>query len=88
MSKNIVTVYSAKWCSACGPFKESLDRAGIEYKEVDMDDEGATKKAFEYGIRSLPAIVIYSPEGEVLLIDSGTGSLPKIKQLMQVNNNG
>lgn len=82
MSKNIVTVYSAKWCSACGPFKESLNRAGIEYKEVDMDDENATKEAFKLGIRNLPTTTVHAPDGTLLLIQAGSGALPLIKKYL------
>ena len=82
MSKNIVTVYSAKWCGACGPFKESLKRAGIEFKEVDMDDEGATKEVFKLGIRSLPATTVHAPDGTLLLIQVGSEALPLIKKYL------
>ena len=85
---NKLTVFTASWCQHCGPFKEMLIKNDIPFEVIDMDDEGATKKAFEYNIRSLPTSVIHSPSGEVLLVDSGSGSLSKIKQLMQVNNNG
>lgn len=79
---NHLTVYSASWCGNCEPFKKQLDALGIKYKVTDLDSDEGIVEAQQYNIRSLPAVVIKSKEGDVLLIDSGTGSINKIKSLM------
>ena len=67
-----LTVYSAKWCSNCQPFKEALSKQGIEFKSIDADEEGATASMFGLGIRSLPASVVKDDEGNILLISTGS----------------
>ena len=36
-----ITMYSTPWCGYCQRLKGQLDRAGIEYAEVDVDQNPA-----------------------------------------------
>lgn len=61
-----VTVYTKEECWGCGKTKGLLDRAGIEYTEVDMEKDQA---AYTYvtetlGYRQAPTVVVSTPEGE------------------------
>lgn len=39
-----VTIYSTSWCGFCRRLRMQLDRAGIDYREVDIerDEDAAT----------------------------------------------
>jgi mycoredoxin len=32
-------VYSATWCGYCHRLKEQLDRAGVAYRQIDVDED-------------------------------------------------
>lgn len=53
-----VLVFSAEWCSNCGPWKEMLDKKGIEYVGIDADSEEGMAKAQQYQVRALPTTLI------------------------------
>ena len=72
---NIVKVFSAKWCPSCGPYKESLDKAGIEYISLDADLDAHQDEFRKYNIRGLPTTVVVIQEtGE--LVRQIVGSVP------------
>lgn len=57
--KKVVLVISASWCSVCGPYKQALTRAGIEFKEYDADDPTRQEFITQSGVRSLPTTMIF-----------------------------
>lgn len=62
-----LTMYSTVWCGYCRRLKAQLDRAGIGFREVDIEnDEGAA--AFVAGVnggnRTVPTVVL--PDGTAL----------------------
>lgn len=57
MSKEII-VFSAAWCSQCGPWKKMLEEKGIEYTPIDVDSEDGMVQAQEYQVRALPTTII------------------------------
>ena len=61
-----VTVYTKSDCWGCGKTKGLLDRAGVEYTEVDMEhDQAAYRYVTEtLGYKQAPAVVVSTPEGE------------------------
>lgn len=40
-AQDIPVMYSAPWCGFCTRLKHQLDRAGIAYREVDVDADAA-----------------------------------------------
>lgn len=70
-------VYSAIWCAMCKNLTARLDKDGIEYEMVDVDEN--PKEAREYGIRSLPSVrgVL---NGEDAFVAMGDGVYETIKE--------
>lgn len=62
-----VTIYTKTDCWGCGKTKGLLDKAGIPYTEVNMEEDQA---AYDYitktlGYRQAPTVVVSTPEGDV-----------------------
>lgn len=61
-------IYTTTWCGHCRMAKAILDRAGIDYQEVDIDHDPAavaTVLAINGGYRTVPTILF--PDGLVLV---------------------
>ena len=61
-------IYTTPWCGDCRMAKAVLDRAGIEYEEIDIDrdpDAVATVLAINGGYRTVPTILL--TDGRVLV---------------------
>ena len=68
MSMEKIKVYSTEWCPDCKRSKAFLNEHGIEYEEINIEDNpDAAKKVQEInnGNRSVPTIVF--PDGKVLV---------------------
>jgi len=59
-----IEVFSAKWCHGCASLKAMLDKSGVDYRVVDVDDGDNSSLVSAYGIRSLPTTIILK-EGEL-----------------------
>ncbi|MNZ71592.1 hypothetical protein D3C78_899570 [compost metagenome] len=75
-----VKVISAEWCQNCGPFKASLDRAGIPYESLDADDEKNMPFIVGHHVRSLPTTLIF--EDSVLIGQVVGNDLKKVKEIL------
>lgn len=67
MTPETLTVYSTTWCGYCVRLKRHLDRAGIRYREVNIEqDEAAAQHVMEVngGNRTVPTVVF--PDGTAL----------------------
>lgn len=55
-----VTLYTTGWCGFCSRAKHLLDRRGIAYREVSLDDDPAFRaRVFDLGGRwTVPLVVI------------------------------
>ena len=63
----MLTVYSTTWCGYCTRLKKSLDREGISYAEVNIEeDEAAAELVMNAngGNRTVPTVVL--PDGSAL----------------------
>jgi mycoredoxin len=64
---NELTVYTTVWCGHCGRLKAQLDRAGISFREVDIEHDSAAA-AFvadvNGGNQTVPTVRL--PDGSVL----------------------
>ncbi|MGI8887564.1 MAG: mycoredoxin [Nocardioidaceae bacterium] len=55
-----VTMYSTPWCGYCHRLKGQLDREGITYTEVDIEQEPAAARIVEQvnsGMQTVPTLV-------------------------------
>lgn len=55
-----LTMYTTSWCAFCHRLKDALDRAGIEFTEVDIErDESAAEVVVlaNGGNRTVPTVV-------------------------------
>jgi glutaredoxin len=71
---NDVVVYSASWCAGCKTLKNSLNKVGIEFTEVDIDTPEGMTKAKELNIKSIPVTTI----GELKYIGSKVETIKEI----------
>ena len=59
--------FTASYCSACKAIKPIVEKEapekGLELKLVDIDDDEGAYMADDYGIRSLPTLILLNPDG-------------------------
>ena len=62
--------FTASWCSSCKAIKPVVQKEapekGFELKLVDMDDDEGAYMADDYGIKSLPTLILLGPDGSEL----------------------
>jgi len=64
---NSVTMYSTPWCGYCHRLKGQLKRAGIEFTEVDIEQQPDAAKLVEKinnGNQTVPTVVF--PDGTAM----------------------
>jgi mycoredoxin len=74
---NSITMYTTPWCGYCRRLKSQLDRAGVSYSEVDIEQqpEAADLVAkLNGGNQTVPTVVF--PDGSAL-------TNPSIAQVQQ-----
>ncbi|RKE21032.1 mycoredoxin [Streptomyces sp. TLI_171] len=62
-----VTMYSTTWCGYCNRLKSQLDREGIAYKEINIEQDPASASYVESvngGNQTVPTVVVVSAAGE------------------------
>ena len=72
-----VTVYGADWCGDTRRTLRDLDRAGVGYDYVDIEENAdAEKKVIEFnrGKRRIPLVEIASDDGEPVRLSVPDGS--------------
>lgn len=61
--KLVVVDYTASWCGPCKVLAPSIDRLATEYQDkatvVKVDIEKNPDNAKEYGIRSIPVVLVF-----------------------------
>lgn len=63
MIRIIVYKFSAPWCSQCKVLKPIFDRIAekhpeLDYQEINVDDESSEPLVDQFGIMTLPSVVI------------------------------
>lgn len=67
LSEKVVTMYSTVWCGYCRRLKSQLEREGIAYREVDIEDDPQAAElvmAVNGGNQTVPTVVF--PDGSAL----------------------
>ena len=62
-----LTMYSTTWCGACVRLKRGLDREGVEYDEINIEQDAEAEKFVlktNQGNATVPTVVL--PNGEVM----------------------
>jgi mycoredoxin len=62
-----LTMYSTTWCGVCVRLKRGLDREGIEYDEINIEEDPEAEKFVldaNQGTATVPTVVL--PNGEVM----------------------
>lgn len=67
MSSSVVTMYSTVWCGYCHRLRSQMDREGIEYQVVDIENDPAAADLVmkvNRGLQTVPTLVF--PDGSAL----------------------
>ena len=78
-----LTMYTTSWCGYCVRLKSGLDRAGIEFTEVNIEqDENAATRVMEVngGNQTVPTLEF--PDGSALTNPSVRDVQEKLAQLV------
>ncbi|SDN26425.1 mycoredoxin [Actinacidiphila guanduensis] len=76
-----VTMYSTSWCGYCRRLKSQLDREGIAYTEINIEEDPESAKFVEEvngGNQTVPTVVVVSPAGT-----QATMTNPSLAQVSQ-----
>lgn len=60
--------FYADWCGPCNAMKPTiaaLIAEGYDVEKIDMDAEGSTERASEFGVMSIPTLVVLDGDKEV-----------------------
>jgi mycoredoxin len=72
----VFTVYSTPWCGYCVRLKRQLDREGVSYREVDIEQEPSAEKLVMQangGNATVPTLIFD---------DGSTLTNPSLKQVL------
>lgn len=67
MSAAVVTMYSTVWCGYCRRLKSQMEREGIRYVEVDIEQDADAAElvmSVNGGYQTVPTVVF--PDGSAL----------------------
>ena len=77
MSPSMVTMYSTVWCGYCRRLKDQMEREGIAYQVIDIEDDPNAAElvmSVNGGSQTVPTLVF--PDGSALT----NPSLAQVKQ--------
>ncbi|CAJ64663.1 MULTISPECIES: mycoredoxin [Frankia] len=63
----MLTIYTTSWCGYCVRLKSQLDRAGLEYKTVDIENDPTAEQLVRdanNGNATVPTVLF--PDGTVM----------------------
>jgi mycoredoxin len=63
----VPTIYTTSWCGYCVRLKSQLDRAGVEYKTVDIENDPTAEQLVRdanNGNATVPTVLF--PDGTVM----------------------
>jgi len=81
-----VLKFSASWCGPCKSLSEIIEKAGdkitVPVEEIDIDSN--MNKVEEYGIRSVPTLILLDNAGIEMKRNAGTLSEKDLLQFLTV----
>ena len=75
MSK--IYYFSAPWCGPCKQLAPTMERSGLPYQKIDVDND--TELSAKFGIRNVPTLVKVDSSGNEISRLVGNNPLDKIK---------
>ena len=78
-----VTMYSTTWCGYCRRLKSQMDREGISYNEINIEQDpqsAAFVEKVNEGNQTVPTVLVVSPSGSETVMTNP--SLAQVKQAM------
>jgi mycoredoxin len=75
----MLTIYTTPWCGYCVRLKSQLDRAGVDYHEVDIEQVPAAAELVMQvngGNRTVPTVVF--PDGTAATNPSAAAVIAKL----------
>ena len=74
--KKVLVDFNAQWCAPCRMLKPVIDEMGnnSEYKVVSINIDDEESLAVEYGVMSIPCLVVFDNGKEV---NRSVGLIPK-----------
>ena len=79
-----LTMYSTPWCGYCQRLKAQMGREGIEYNEIDIEQDPASADfvmSVNGGNQTVPTVVF--PNGQALT----NPSLAQVKEMLGLGTN-
>ena len=76
-----ITMYSTTWCGYCNRLKKQLDREGIGYTEINIEQDPASAFFVEQvnnGNQTVPTVLVVPADGEQVVMTNP--SLAQVKQ--------
>jgi len=80
-----ITMYSTTWCGYCNRLKKQLDREGIGYTEINIEQDPASAFFVEQvnnGNQTVPTVLVVPADGEQVVMTNP--SLAQVKHAMGV----
>jgi mycoredoxin len=78
-----VTMYSTTWCGYCRRLKSQMDREGISYNEINIEQDprsAAFVEKVNEGNQTVPTVLVVSPSGSETVMTNP--SLAQVKQAL------
>lgn len=81
----VVKIYS-KTCGPCKVLEKNLQLAGIEHESVDINSEVGEEAVDQYGIRTVPTLILLNDNNELVKKQVGLLSVEELKKFINEIN--
>lgn len=81
-----LTMYSTTWCGYCRRLKSQLDREGISYVEINIEEDPQSAAFVEKannGNQTVPTVLVVPPSGGENIVMTNP-SLAQVKQALAI----
>lgn len=77
--------FHATWCQPCKQVSSTLKEMNIPFPIVDIDIDDNIDTTLEYGIRSVPSMLLVDDNNNILLRVVGYRSKAQLEELFQAH---